>query len=112
MIPPVLSRRLVLEEAQLTPDGAGGMVRSWNALGTHWAEMRFRSGREANVGTVTTSTNAYRITVRAASHDAASRPKPEQRFREGVRIFRIVAVLENNDQGRYLTCLAEEEAAS
>ena len=55
-------------------------------------------------GTVT-----YRITVRAAPFGAPRRPKPEQRLREGARVFRIAAVAEDDADGRYLTCFAQEE---
>ena len=55
------------------------------------------------------SAMGYRITVRAAPVGAPSRPRPDQRFREGARVFRILAVAERDAVGRYLTCFAEEE---
>jgi len=53
-----------------------------------------------------------RITVRAAPVGHAMRPRPEQRFREGARIFRITAVAEGDLRGRYLTCFVEEEVVA
>ena len=50
-----------------------------------------------------------RITVRAAAVGDARRPKPGQRFREGGRLFRILAVSERDTGGRYLACMAREE---
>ncbi len=50
--------------------------------------------------------------MRAAPIGAPSRPRPDQRFREGARIFRIHSVTERDDQGRYLTCFATEEVAA
>jgi head-tail adaptor len=109
---PVLDRRLVLEEAQNLADGAGGFRQSWVALGTLWASIRPASGRERGADAATLSTAPYRITVRAAPFGAPSRPRPEQRFREGARVFRILAVSDNDDGGRYLTCFAQEEVAA
>ncbi len=106
---PVLNRRLTLEEPQRTPDGAGGFVETWVALGTHWAELKPGSGREREGEFVTVSRVPYRITVRGAPVGAPSRPKPEQRFRDGGRHFRILAVTERDGRGQYLTCFAEEE---
>ena len=42
-----LSRKLVLEERQGTPDGAGGLDAGWVALGVHWGEISARAGRFA-----------------------------------------------------------------
>jgi len=61
---------------------------------------------------VTLSTVPYRITVRAAPVGAPSRPKPEQRFRDGERVFRIQAVTEDEEAGTYLVCFAREEVAA
>lgn len=109
MSAPRLSRKLVLEEAQRLPDGAGGYTLSWFALGELWAEVRAGTGRERAGEFVTLSTVPYRITVRAAPQGAESRPRPEQRFREDARIFRILAVAEAGPRGEYLTCFAHEE---
>jgi head-tail adaptor len=40
-----------------------------------------------------------------------ARPQAGQRFRDGVRVFRIIAVADQGDAGRYLTCFAREEVA-
>lgn len=109
---PRLNRELVLEERQRTPDGAGGYTETWVALGTLWGEVSARTGRERGPEAVTLSTAAFRITVRAAPPGAPSRPRPDQRFREGARVFRIVAVTERDPAGTYLTCFAHEEVAA
>ncbi|GAB4384043.1 head-tail adaptor protein [Albidovulum sp.] len=109
MTAPRLNRRLVLEEAQRLPDGAGGFALSWVALGSLWGRIEARSGRERAGEFLTLSSVGYRITVRAAPDGAPSRPRPEQRFRVGNRLFKITAVTEAGGEGRYLTCFAEEE---
>ncbi len=105
----LLNRKLTLEEAQRSPDGAGGYTKVWVALGELWADVNSGTGRERAGEFVTLSTVPYKITVRAAPQGAPSRPRPEQRFREGARLFRILAVTEDDPRGHYLTCFAHEE---
>lgn len=95
------------------PDGAGGFNLIWVAKGTLWAAVEPVTGRErAGEGPVTVSTVSYRVTVQRGAAGAPSRPKPEQRFREGARLLRITAVTEGDAAGRYLTCYATEEVLS
>jgi hypothetical protein len=54
----------------------------------------------------------YRIIVRAAPVGDDRRPRPEQRFREGERLFRILAVAEADRGQHYLTCFAREEVVA
>jgi len=109
---PALNRALVLEEKTRVADGAGGFSETWVALGTLWAGLRAGTGRETGKDFVTVSRVPYKITVRAAPHEAASRPKADQRFREGARIFTVLAVTEAGTDGRFLTCNCVEEVAS
>ncbi|MCK0143403.1 phage head closure protein [Aliiroseovarius sp. F20344] len=109
---PVLNRKLLLEEPVRTADGAGGFTTSWQTLGQVWAQVKPGSGRERAAGFATVSSIAFRITVRAAPDGAPSRPKPDQRFRDGSRIFRILAVTEADAGAQYLTCFAQEEVSA
>lgn len=104
-----LTRVLTLETPAEAPDGAGGLVRSWQPLGEIWADMRAGSGREVSGQGASLSRARWRIIVRAAPQDAPSRPRPGQRFREGARLFDILAVAEADAAGRWLLCQAEEE---
>lgn len=105
----MLNRPLTLEERVRTPDAAGGFRDSWVAKGLLWAELKAGTGREARRDFTTVARAPYRITVRAAPYDAPSRPKADQRFKDGNRIFTILAVVEAGTDGRYLTCNAVEE---
>lgn len=107
---PHLNRALVLEGGTRTPDGAGGYSTVWAALGTLWAEVLPGSGRDPAGEELILSSVPYRISVRAAPVGAANRPKPEQRLREGQRVFTIQAVTERDPAGHYLTCFCREEA--
>lgn len=109
---PRLNRRLTLEEAVRLPDGAGGFTLDWQALGRVWAEVKPGSGRERAGELVTLASVPYRITLRAAPVGAAARPRPDQRLREGDRVFRILAVTEADARGHYLTCFAHEEVVA
>lgn len=112
MSAPQLNRKLILEEPSRLPDGAGGYVLTWVVRGTIWASVEAGTGRERAGESVTVSTVGYRITVRGAPQGAPSRPKPEQRLRDGARLYRITAVTEADGDGRYLTCFASEEVLS
>lgn len=108
---PQLNRSLVLEGPVKIADGAGGYTRDWEPLGVLWAQMKAGTGREQAGSAATLSRVPYRITVRAAPNGAPSRPVAGQRFRDGTRVFQILAVAENGVNAAYLTCHADEELA-
>ena len=108
---PGLNRRLVLEEASRAADGAGGFTETWEPLGVVWAALKPGTRRERIGGNLTLSAVPYRITVRAAPFGAPSRPRPDQRFREGARLFRILAVADDGRDRAYLTCHCTEEVS-
>lgn len=112
MSTPRLNRKLTLEGVSRVADGAGGYDEVWAVLGTLWAEIRAGVGREADLAGLAVSEARYRIIVRAAPQGAPSRPVPGQRFRDGARVFRILAVTDADAGVRYLTCHASEEVAA
>ncbi len=103
-----LTRKLVLEERVNVPDGKGGFAVSWSALGEHWADVDARTGREAISGARDLSKIRLRIIIRGAPFGSPKRPSPDQRFREGARVYAILAVSEFDPMGRYLECWTEE----
>ena len=107
-----LNRALVLESPTEVADGAGGAMTSWDVLGTLWADVKLRNGRERRDAGQALSSVGYKITVRAAPTSSVQRPRPDQRFRDGTRIFDIRAVAETDADGRYLTCFCVEETAA
>ncbi|MBV1903360.1 MAG: head-tail adaptor protein [Marinosulfonomonas sp.] len=107
-----LNRKLVLEAPVRIADGAGGHSETWQVQGTLWAQIKAGTGRESAGQFLTVSSVPYKIIVRAAPDGAPSRPKPEQRFREGNRVFRILAVSEFDAAAHYLTCHAREEVSA
>lgn len=109
---PRLNRALVLEERLQFADGAGGLSTAWSAVGTFWAEIKSLSGRETGSLGISRSKVGLKITLRAAPVGTTMRPRPDQRFREGTRLYRITAVAEAEPAGRYLVCYASEEVAA
>lgn len=106
---PSLNVELALEDGQRVPDGMGGHRLIWKRLGTLWAAMEARSGREMGQGVGMVSVVQWRITVRGAVAGDPRRPRPGQRLSQGPRVFRIEAVAERDPHGRWLDCWAREE---
>ncbi|MGZ9809874.1 head-tail adaptor protein [Pseudoroseicyclus sp. H15] len=106
---PQLTRPLVLEAPERVADGAGGFTQGWAPLGTLWAEVALGSLAEAAGQGGPQARRRAKVTFRAAPLGAPSRPMPEQRLREGARVFRILSVGESDAGQRYLTALTEEE---
>ena len=110
MRPLSLNRRFPLEAESRLPDGAGGFVRQWQALGMVWGRIEAGAGRETSALERREPRVPLRIILRAAPVGAEGRPEAGQRLREGPRVFRILAVAEHDQRGLYLACHAEEEA--
>lgn len=108
---PNLNRRLILETRLQAPDGAGGYSETWVVLGTLWGRLAARAGRERRGEGGALAQGSYRITVRGAPPGQSRRPEPGQRMWSGGRVFRILAVVEDDPDGRFLDCFAEEEVA-
>lgn len=109
---PRLNRKLTLEAQVRLPDQAGGYATDWQGLGLLWAEIQPGTGSERGMQAVPVSRTPMRIVVRAAPPGSDARPVAGQRFRDGSRYYRIIAVTEQDTGGRYLLCRTQEEASS
>lgn len=107
-----LNRLLTLETAERVADGSGGYTTDWQAVGALWAEVVSGRGTERAGEAVVLASMPYVITVRGAPIGSPRRPRPEQRFRDGTRLFRILAVSEADTGGRWLSCFAKEEVVA
>ena len=98
-----LRHRLVLEEVQRISDGGGGFTESWVTVATVWGALRPSSGGE--------SVEAGRLAGRV-SHAVSLRYRagvtPAMRFRQGTRVFHILAAIDEDERKRWLRCLCEE----
>jgi head-tail adaptor len=109
---PALRRKLVLEAPGAVADGLGGVATSWTVVGTLWAEVASVSGREIFEGARLHGRVTHRVSLRGAPEGSPRRPRPDQRFRDGVRVYDILAVAEGDPMGRYLVCWVEEGRGS
>ena len=109
MSAPRLNRKLALERAAVTPDGAGGRSTAWETLGRIWGEMTPRAAREAHIDAGTIARSGYRVRVRALPEGHSARPRAGDRFRVGGRVFDVLTVQEDGPAARYLLCTVEEE---
>jgi SPP1 family predicted phage head-tail adaptor len=107
MIPRIgtLRRRIAVEAAQDTPDGAGGFIRAWVPVATVWGAVRPLRLRDSGedgrrVGVVT-----HEITIRRRTMTGGMRL-----VADGVR-YRVAAVEDADPARRFVTCLCEEEQA-
>lgn len=107
-----LNHKLVLEAPQEIPDGAGGCLRSWGALGTLWGRVEPRSARLGlgEVGAI--SSSGFTVWVHGAPVGQSNRPAPGQRFVMQGRVLRIEAVTEEEPRGLYLRCSCNEEVSA
>jgi SPP1 family predicted phage head-tail adaptor len=98
-----LKHRVVLEAPVESPDGAGGISRSYAAAATLWAALAPVSARGDVVGAGFATTVTHRLVIRRGPEVTT-----DHRFRLGTRIFRIVAIREEDSDGRYLEIQSEE----
>jgi SPP1 family predicted phage head-tail adaptor len=99
-----MNRRLTLEAPAETADGAGGVTRGYTAIATLWAAIETVAARNELVADASGATVTHRISIRK-SGDITTR----HRFRDGARVFRMVAMRER-DNGRFLDISVEERA--
>jgi SPP1 family predicted phage head-tail adaptor len=101
--PGELRDRLVLEQAVETPDGAGGVSRTYAAVATLWAALVPVAARGEVDADSLAADVTHRVVLRFRS-DVTTR----HRLRAGARIFRIVALRDQDGRGRFLEIDAEE----
>jgi SPP1 family predicted phage head-tail adaptor len=102
--PGELNRRLVLQNPVETPDGAGGVMRTYAFVARLWAKVEPVSARGAVVADAPGATITHRIIVR---HRSAVTTR--HRFVEGATVYRIVT-LRDDATRRFLVIGAEQRA--
>jgi SPP1 family predicted phage head-tail adaptor len=98
-----LNRRLVLEAPVDVDDGAGGVTRSYQTVTTLWARATPVAARAAVAADSLAALVTHRIVVRAPRAVTTL-----HRFRDGPRIFRVVAFRDTADR-RFVEIEAEEQ---
>jgi SPP1 family predicted phage head-tail adaptor len=98
-----LRHRLTLQQPVAAPDGAGGATVTWTPVAAMWAALRPLSADEAAV--------ADGIKGRV-THEIVLRHRPgitgAMRFVSGTRVFAVRSVVDPDETGAWLRCLAEE----
>lgn len=102
--PGSLNRRLLIEAPVETPDGTGGVSRSYETTGAVWAAVTPLSAREITDAARLDVAVTHRIVVRMRA-DLSNR----HRLRLGGRIFRIVTTRDQDGSGRFLEISAQEQ---
>ena len=103
--PGELRERLRLEQALETPDGAGGVTRSYASVTTLWAALIPLIAHEQVVADGVGATITHRIVIRSRT-DVTTR----HRLRKASRVFRIVTLRDQDGSGRFLEISAQERA--
>jgi SPP1 family predicted phage head-tail adaptor len=99
-----LRDRLTLEQPVRAPDGGGGASVAWQPVAELWAHARPITGDERLRHDQVAGRLTHRVTIRRRDGVA-----PAMRFRQGARIYEIVAVLDS-PRRTHLTCLCEERS--
>lgn len=102
-----LRQRLFLEQPVDTPDGAGGMVRGWSLVAAMWGEVRPRRATERQLADALRSEVTHLITIRHRDDI-----RPDMRFTQGARAFRILAVADPDGRRAWLACDVIEETGA
>lgn len=98
-----LDRRLVLEAPVETPDGAGGVTRSYQSVATVWAAVTPIAAHGAVAAAAAGAVASHRIVIRAG-REVTTR----HRLRDGARLYRVVAVAERGGRApRFIEIRAE-----
>lgn len=98
-----LKRRIAIEAPVDTPDGAGGVIRTWDTADTVWAAVEpvgagFRLAAGQAGQTVT-----HRITLRAGPELTV-----RHRLNDGTLTYEIRSVRTADAEARFLVALTEE----
>lgn len=101
--PGKLNRRLVLEAPVESADGAGGVTRTFAAVATLWVSVTPVSAARQIEAERLGARVTHRLHLRF-SNDITI----HHRFRDGGRVYRIVALRDRDGRKRFLDIEAEE----
>ena len=96
--------RLTIQAADEIDDAAGGVIRTWEALGEVWAAIEPVSFDDQMVSDKRLGVLTHRITLRHRSDITLS-----HRLLLGQRVFAIRAVRDPDERGRVIEILVSEE---
>lgn len=98
-----LNQRVVHERAVDNPDGAGGFVRSWQALGSVWVRVEPASARRGVRAEQTAQFGAFNITARQQADIT-----PGDRLLWRGRVLSVLTVMPVDETARFSRLFCEE----
>lgn len=98
-----LRHKVTIEVATETRDAAGGVVRTFNSVGTRRADIRPLRGREFFEAKQVSADVTHKIIMR--HHDSLV---PDNRITEGGRVFQILGVINLSEMNRTTEVMAKE----
>jgi SPP1 family predicted phage head-tail adaptor len=101
--PGQLDCRLILEAPVETPDGAGGVTRTYQFAASLWAAVTPLASAETVAAAADGATAVYRVVVRRRAGITTA-----HRLRWGDRILRIAALRDADTRRRFLELRAEQ----
>jgi len=101
--PARFNRRLSFESPVETPDGAGGVTRTYEQIALVWAEVTPLSASPEIAADARGAKVTHRIVIRAG-RSVTNR----HRFAEGARVYRVIAARETEDR-RLIEITAEQQ---
>ena len=99
-----MRERFTLEQPVRTDDGGGGATLTWEPVTDLWAHVRPISGDERLAHDQIAGRLTHQVWIRHRTGVV-----PAMRFRDGARIYEIVAVLDS-PRRTHLKCLCEERS--
>lgn len=101
--PGILTARLTLERLEETPDGQGGVIRTYAAFGSAWARIESVSAGRLAVADANAMRVTHRIWLRHRDDLASG-----MRLRKGARLFDVRTFRDPDESRRYVVCDCEE----
>ncbi len=98
-----LRTRLSLEAPSRASDGGGGASITWQEVAEVWAAVRPQSAQENLALDRVAGSVSHEIVIRFRAGVT-----PKMRFRQGTRVFGILAAFDPDLRRHWLRCLAEE----
>jgi SPP1 family predicted phage head-tail adaptor len=99
-----LDKRIEIRDFTSSLDGYGHPVQTWYTLDTVWAKIEPMAGREYWDAHKETADVDTRIKIRFRR-----KLKPSQRLRYGAREYKIISIINPNEDHRYTHIMCKEQ---
>jgi SPP1 family predicted phage head-tail adaptor len=99
-----LDKRITIRDFTSSQDAFGTPIQTWYDLATVWGSIEPMTGKEYWEGHKETSDVDTRIVIRYRR-----KLKPSQRLRYGAREYKIVSIVNPNEDHRYTHIMCKEK---